>query len=189
MEKPAPLALPSLEKKRGKQILLEKRRSSMRRQRHREAEAAINLRLWTYAEAVKARPYLRSIVRSLREHWLESQRVRLQVRRLDARPDRQALILRAEAAREAERATDHFNEALRELEALDISCFDPAKGLALIPFRLGDDLAWFVFDLFVPQGLDAWRFHADPLETRRPLGEELDLGLVDHVFSSPRLMS
>ena len=160
----------------------------MRDQRHQEAEETINVRLWTYAEAVKARPYLCSIVRSLREHWLESQRMRLQMRRLDARPgrpDRQALILRAEAAREAERAADHFNEALRDLEAIDVYCLDPARGLALIPFREGDELAWFVFDLFAPQGLEAWRFHADSLETRRPLAERLDPGSVDQVFSSP----
>ena len=156
----------------------------MSEQRHQEAEETINLRLWTHAEAVKAVPYLRSIVQSLREHWLEWQRVWLQVRRLDGRPDRQALILRAEAAREAERADDHFNEALRELEALDVSCLDPAKGLALIPFRKGEDLAWFVFDLFAPQGLDGWRFHADPLETRRMLADKQDRGPVDRVFSS-----
>jgi hypothetical protein len=159
----------------------------MRKQPHQEAEAAVPLRLWTYAEAVKALPYLRSIVRSLRERKLEARQVRLQVRRLDARPgrpDRQSLILRAEAAREAELAADHFDEALRELEALDISCLDPAKGLALIPFRQGDDLAWFVFDLFAPQGLDGWRFHTDSLETRRSLVGELDPGLVDRVFAS-----
>ena len=159
----------------------------MRKQRNQEPESTIALRLWTYAEAVKALPYLRAIVRSLREHWLQWQRVRLQVRRLDARPgrpDRQALVLRAEAAREAELAEDRFNEALRELEALDVYCLDPVKGRARIPFRQGDDLAWFVFDLFAPQELGAWRSYADPLETRRPPVEELDPGLVDQVFSS-----
>jgi hypothetical protein len=159
----------------------------MSRQPHQEAEAVLILRLWTYAEAVKALPYLRSIVRSLREHWLEAQRVRSRVRRLDARPgrpDRQALILRAEAAREAELAEGRFNEVLRELEAVDVSCLDPAKGLALIPFRQGDELAWFVLDLFAPGGLEAWQFDADPPETRRKLGEGLDPGLIDKVFSS-----
>jgi hypothetical protein len=47
----------------------------------------------------------------------------------------------------AELAEGHFNEALREPEALDVYCLDPTKGLAQIPFRQGDDLAWFVFDL------------------------------------------
>jgi hypothetical protein len=36
-----------------------------------------------------------------------------------------------------------------------------------------------VFDLFSPQGLEAWRFHGDPLEMRRPLqqnsGSELPI--------------
>ena len=144
----------------------------MRKQRHQEEEATSELRLWTHAEAVKALPYLRSIVRSLREHWLHLQRVRLEVRRLDARPgrpDRQALILRAEATREAELAAERFRETLRELEALDVYCLEPAGGVALIPFRQGDDLAWFVFDLFDPEPLRFWRFQDDPLETRRPL--------------------
>ncbi len=93
----------------------------MRKQSKQDMEATIDLRPWKYTEAVKALPYLRSIVRSLREHWLEAQRGRLQLRRLDARPgrpDRQALILRAEASRNAELAQIHFNEALRELQAL-----------------------------------------------------------------------
>jgi hypothetical protein len=156
-------------------------------QQHEEPESTITLRLWTYSEAVKALPYLRSIVRSLREHWLESKLARLQVQRLDGRPgrpDRQALILRAEAVREAELAGDRFSEALDELEAIDVYCLDPSGGVALIPFRQGDDLAWFVFDLFEPQGLVGWRFHADPLETRRPLEEQRDPALVDAIFSS-----
>jgi hypothetical protein len=157
----------------------------MRKQSKQEAEATIDLRLWTYAEAVKAVPYLRCIVGSLREHWLDAQRVRLQVRRLNARPgrpDRQALILRAEAGQDAELAKDRLNEVLRELEALGIHALDAAKGLALIPFRQGNDLAWFVFDLFAPRGLETWRLDADPLETRRPLRP--DHRLVDKVFSS-----
>jgi hypothetical protein len=142
-------------------------------------------RLWTYLEAVKAVPYLRSIVGSLREHWLEAQRVRLLARRLNTRPGRlgrQALILRAEAAREAELADGRLDEVLRELQALGVYSLDAAQGLALIPFRQGNDLAWFVFDLFAPRGLETWRLDADPLETRRPL--KPDHRLVDKVFSS-----
>jgi hypothetical protein len=57
------------------------------------------------------------------------------------------VILRAEAAREAELAEGHFNEARRELEALDGYRLGPTNGLAQIPCRQGDDLAWFGFDL------------------------------------------
>ena len=141
-------------------------------------------RLWTYSEAVLAVPYLRSLVGSLRERWLDAQREPLQTRRMKAqpgRPDRQALIRQAEAAGEAE---DQFHEVLGELEALGVSSLDTPQGLALIPFRQGSDLAWFVFDLFSPRGLETWRLDEDPPETRRPL--KPDHRLVDKVFSSSR---
>ena len=32
-------------------------------------------------------------------------------------------------------------------------------------------LAWYVYDLFDPQGFVAWRLYSDPLEMRRPLAE------------------
>jgi len=161
----------------------------MRKHRHPEARAIITLRLWTYVQAVNALLYLRSIVGSLREHCLESQRARLQLGRLDARPgrpDRQALLLQAEALREAELAEERFEDSLNELMALNVYCLDPVRGLALIPFQEGDELAWFVFDLFAPQGLEAWRFHADSLETRRPLASR-DLALVDANFSAGKV--
>ncbi len=159
----------------------------MRKQDHQEAETTADLRLWTYAEAVRALPYLRAVARSLREHWLEMQQARQQIRRMDARPgrpDRQTLLLREEASREAELAEENFEETLRELRALDVFCRDPAKGLVLVPFHEGDDVAWFVFDLFAPQGQELSRFHADPLETQRSLVERLDPGLVDELFAS-----
>jgi hypothetical protein len=123
----------------------------------------------------------------MREYWLDLQRARLRVRRLNAltgRPDRRALISRAEASREADRAENHFGDARRDLEVLDICCTDPVKGLALIPFRRDDHLAWFVFDLFAPQGLDGWRFTTDPSDTRRMLPGQPHRGGFDGVFSS-----
>jgi hypothetical protein len=136
---------------------------------------------------VKALPYLRAIVGSLREHWLDLQRARLEVRRWDARPgrpDRRALILRAGSARDAERAEDRFNEALRELEAIHVRSLDPAGGVALLPFRQGDGVAWLVFELFAPAGVTGWRFQADPPQTRRPLADQIDPVAVDAVFAS-----
>lgn len=159
----------------------------MRDQFHQDADGSNPLRMWTHAETSKAVPYLRSVVGSLREHWLEWQRLELQVRRLDTAPgraDRQALIARAEAARDAGLAEDRFNDALSELEAIDVHSLDPVQGLALIPFRKGENLAWFIFGLFVPQGLDGWRYHKDPPETRRVLADQPDRAAADRVFAS-----
>jgi hypothetical protein len=54
----------------------------------------------------------------------------------------------------------------------DVFLLDPVRGLALIPFQQGEELAWFVFDAFDQNGLTSWRYHKDPLETRRPMPKE-----------------
>jgi hypothetical protein len=144
----------------------------MRKQRNEESVSTKTLHLWSYSAARKAVPYLRAVVRSVRDYSLEVQQARRQIQQRNARtgrPDRQTLIRRAEAVQDLEHAFGELEAALEELKVLDVYSLDPAKGLALIPFGQGDDLAWFVFDLFAPQGLEAWRFHGDPLETRRPL--------------------
>ena len=142
------------------------------RKQSEQPEPSATQRLWTYEAALSAVPYLRAVVRSLREHWLHLQSARRQIERLDSRPgrpDRQTLIRRAAAVQELAQADIKVEETFDELKAIDVYCLDPVQGLALIPFSKGDELAWYVFDLFSPQGLEAWRFHGDPLETRRPL--------------------
>jgi hypothetical protein len=132
------------------------------------------MQLWTYPQARKAVSYLRSLVQSLRENWLEMQQSLRTLRRIDARTgrsDRKKMIERDEARREVERTTLRFEETLAELTAADVYCLDPALGLALLPFRQGDELAWFVFDLFSDEGLESWRFQSDPVEARRPLAK------------------
>jgi hypothetical protein len=79
------------------------------------------------------------------------------------------LIRRAVAVRDFDQAEIQLEDTLDDLKAIDVYCLDPVQGLALIPFGKGDELAWYVFDLFALQGLEAWRLHSDPLETRRPL--------------------
>ncbi len=166
----------------------------MNKHQHQESESAITMRSWTYQQAMNVVPYLCGVVGSLREQWLELRRARLEVRRLDARlgrSDRHALILRAEAAGQVDRAQHEFRETLHELNALDIVCLDPLRGSALIPFVLGDEQAWYVFDLFAPKVVEAWLFDADPPDTRRALRADgdpaswssLPTAAVDHVMS------
>jgi hypothetical protein len=146
----------------------------MNKQSNQQSEPSAKLHLWTYEAALKAVPYLRAVVRSLREDWLHLQSVRRQIRRLDSRPgrpDRQTLIRRAVAVKEHDQAGIELEETFQELNAIDVYSVDPAQGLALIPFGKGDELAWYVFDLFAPQSLEAWQFDSDPLEMRRPLDQ------------------
>ena len=110
----------------------------------------------------------------MREEGLEAQAQHLRAQRLAQRPgraDRTQLIEHAETVREAAAANERFESALQELLELHIYSLDPVRGLALIPFAHGDQLAWFVFDLFEPNRLATWRYHEDPLTTRRPIAE------------------
>jgi hypothetical protein len=143
------------------------------RRRNQERGTMRALRLWTYDEAAHAIPYLRSVVSSLREYWLDAQRHRRQWQLLAGRPGRpnREQILSGEVLQASqENAETQFNEALEELMAMDVYLLDPVRGIALIPFRKEDELAWYVFDQFDRQGLTGWRYHNDPLEQCRPLG-------------------
>jgi hypothetical protein len=143
-----------------------------RRRNHKEERPIRALRLWTYDEAARAVPYLRSVIGSLREHWLEAQHDRRagELRgRERGRPDRKQLIANEELHARQERAETSFNEAIDELMSIDVYLVDPVRGVALIPFRKEDDLAWYVFDQFDDHGLRGWRYHNDPLEECRPL--------------------
>ncbi len=145
----------------------------MKRRKQKSSRTRL-LRLWSLNEATLAVPYLHSVIGSLREHWLE---VLATQRRLDRSPAHQApakrtqLIAHEIGTEERQRAQAKFDDALEELNKIDIFLLDPVDGSALIPFRKGDDLAWYVFDYFSPRGLIGWRHHGDPIDECRPLAE------------------
>ena len=132
------------------------------------------VRLWSYDQAKTAMPYLKTIAGSLREHWLDAQGKGLELKRLNDKPGRadRAQILKLEHLEKDRQSADtKFQESLEELLAMHVFPIDVNQGLALIPFREKEELAWYVFDLFDPEGMKSWRFHNDPLDTRRPLTE------------------
>lgn len=140
-----------------------------RRERSRRMKA---MRLWDWSEATKAVPYLRSVIGSLRDHWLEVMNAQRQLDRSAKHMGpvkRQQIMDRERCEDEQRRAQAKFDDALEELNGVDVFLLDPVQGLALIPFRKEDDLAWYVFDYFTPRGLIGWRYHHDPIEECRPL--------------------
>jgi hypothetical protein len=131
------------------------------------------LQTWSISQAEAAVPYIRSVVASLREHHLELQAGRLEVRRLAARPgrpDRSAILALQQAQDEADRALERAVEDAEELAELDVYCLDPAAGQALLPFVYDEKLAWYHFDLFDERKpLRFWRYETDPIDMRRPI--------------------
>jgi hypothetical protein len=130
------------------------------------------LQVWTFAQALAAVPYIVSVVRSIREHALEALSQARNVRRLANRPGRRTrddLIAVEEAEQAARHADDKFQDAVAELQSLDIYSLDPIQGLALVPFVHEDQLAWYIFDIHDSPPFRFWRYQTDPEETRRPI--------------------
>ena len=129
-------------------------------------------RLWTFEKAQAAVPYLCSVTRSLREHYLEILAKRREAQLFTERqgqPDRRALIEEQEARRDLEKAEQDYQDALEELGELSVRPLDPGQGTALVPFSQHHQLAWYVFDPSDSQPIRSWRYHSDPDETRRAL--------------------
>jgi hypothetical protein len=136
------------------------------------------IRVWTLQEATAAAPYIAAVVRSLRDHFLETATKHQLAARLDklpGRPDRSRLIAKEEAEKDARDSENRFLEAQAELAALDIYSLEPGRGEALVPFVYENELAWFVFDLFDPKHYRHWRKHTDPLDMRRAIDDDLVL--------------
>jgi hypothetical protein len=132
------------------------------------------IRVWTLDEATAAVPYIASVVRSLRDHWLDAAATHQMSDRLESlpgRPNRNMLIAKSEAIREADEADARYLEARNELTNLDIYCIEPGRGEALVGFLKENQLAWFVFDLFDSIPFRYWRYHSDPLDMRRPIAD------------------
>src|SRR5262249_23670757 len=130
------------------------------------------IQVWTLTQARAARPYILTLVRSLREHSLElisRRRDAAKIAQRPGRPDRHTLIALQEAQAEVVRAQDRVHEDAAEMAGLDIYSYDPIRGQALIPFVHDEQLAWYIFDLFDADPFRFWRFQTDPDETRRPV--------------------
>jgi hypothetical protein len=130
------------------------------------------IRVWTYPQAQGALPYITSVMRSLREHWLEAKTQEARGRRLagrSGRPDRRAILDQEEAAKEGERARERFHEAFEELQKIEVFCIDPNQGLSVLPVVHDDKLAWLIYDLYDGNTFQSWRYHEDPIDLRRPI--------------------
>jgi hypothetical protein len=130
------------------------------------------LSLWSWKDVVKAIPYLHSIIDSLREHWLDILTVQRDIDKAAARPglaSRQQIIEDQAHLEDRHRAQGKFDDALEELTKIDVFLLDPVRGLAMIPFRKEDEMAWYVFDHYSSRGVIGWRLHNDPIDECRPL--------------------
>jgi hypothetical protein len=158
----------------------------MKKRKNDPGRKVENFPVWTFDQALRAVPYLTSVVGSVRDLYVGVSGQRLRARRLEekpGRPDRSSIIEHEEAVREARRLEEQFADAVQELAQLNVQCVDPTAGLAMIPFVNADQLAWLVFDLFDAARISSWRYHHDPVQLRRPLAEMSESSLPKSVVA------
>ena len=83
---------------------------------------ARTMTLWSHPQAQAAAPYLGSILRSIRETWLEAVQKEPFAGRLTAKPgraDRQRIMEEEKARKEAELAFDRYLDEREELEGME----------------------------------------------------------------------
>lgn len=132
------------------------------------------VRFWTRERALNALPYVRGVLRSLRDHKLQVRALRRRAKRLadlPGCPTRDALIAREEALREAQQAQTSYEEAWRELQVLNLKCPDALQGVVYFPIVHDNLLAWLIFDLHEEEPLQTWRYRDDPDGVSRPWSE------------------
>ncbi len=132
------------------------------------------LKVYSYDEALKMVPLLKSIVTSIREHWIEWQQNRRQLEKLEKNSTlskREKILQHGMLSEGEHRLETEFFDSLAELNKFDVYLYDPVQGSAMIPIRQNDELAWIVLEAYSDAGLSGWRFHKDPLEERRSLEE------------------
>lgn len=141
---------------------------------NKDASRQKAVQIWTYPQALAAVPYISSVMRSLRETWLEARSCERRLKLLTerpGRPDRAALLAHADVSHAIQKAEQAHDDAAQELSDLGILCVDPLRGEALLPCVHQHILAWIHFDLFAQPALRSWRYHSDPPDMERSITE------------------
>src|SRR5207245_8136119 len=120
-----------------------KEEATMKRRRKEKRRQLRTISLWNYPQAHKALPYLRSVTQSLRDHWLDAQRKRLEVERLSqrhGRPDRSAILCVPTASDAKPQAEPRFRDGLRALVCMRVSLLAPVRVVAWSSLRKAAEL-------------------------------------------------
>ena len=91
----------------------------MKRNRNGSKPQPTEIRVWTYEQTRQALPYLASVTGSLREHWLDMQRLHRDAQRLaklPGRPDRTRLLQEEAINHQGSEALERFHAAQEELK-------------------------------------------------------------------------
>lgn len=146
----------------------------MRHSKKSPTRGMVQLNPWTLLRARSATPYLRQVVASLREAYLEHRASAQRVEKLEHRHGRQTTTLLVDIDDSKKLRHDSHErivEAVSELATLGAVPGPMHQGIAFLPVVNNKRLAWLIVDIFDDATLSGWRWHGEPESIKRPISE------------------
>lgn len=134
----------------------------------------IRLHPWTLERARSAGAYLRQVLGSLREAYLDHAAAAHRLNKLEHRHGKAdtKLLLDIEAQKtNLEAHHKRIVEAVTEMAAIGAVPGPMFQGIAFLPVVNNKRLAWLIVDLFDDATLAGWRWHGEPESVKRPISE------------------
>ena len=134
----------------------------------------IRLNPWTLERARSAGRYLRQVLGSLREAYLDHAAAAHRLNKLEHRHGKaDTKILLDMDAQKTSLETHHNRivEAVTEMAAIGAVPGPMHQGIAFLPVVNNKRLAWLIVDLFDDATLAGWRWHGEPESVKHPISE------------------
>ncbi len=146
----------------------------MKRPKNSPTRGVVQLNPWTLMRARSAVNYLRQVLGSLREAYLEHRNASHRLHKLEHRPGRQntALLVDIDDCKKLQNDSHaRIVESVSELAALGAVPGPMHQGIAFLPVVNNKRLAWLIVDIFDDATLSGWRWHGEPESIKRPIRE------------------
>ncbi len=146
----------------------------MKRPGKNTSREMIRLNPWTLERARLAGRYLRQVLGSLREAYLDHAAAAHRLNKLEHRHGKAdtKILLDMEAQKTSlESNHNRIVEAVSEMAAIGAVPGPMHKGIAFLPVVNNKRLAWLIVDLFDESTLAGWRWHGEPESVKHPISE------------------
>lgn len=146
----------------------------MKRPEKHTSRDMIRLHPWTLERARSAGGYLRQVLGSLREAYLDHAAAAHRLNKLEHRPGKVDTKTLLDIEAQKSNLETHHNrivEAVTEMAAMGAVPGPMYQGIAFLPVVNNKRLAWLIVDLFDDATLVGWRWHGEPESVKRPISD------------------
>ncbi len=146
----------------------------MKQPQHSPSRDMIRLHPWTLARARSASQYLRQVLGSLRDAFLDHAAAGHRIQKLEHRHGKANTKILLELVDQKANLQSHYLrivEAVTEMAAIGAVPGPMHQGIGFLPVVNNQRLAWLIVDLFDEATLAGWRWHGEPEDIKRPIAE------------------